>query len=318
MNNKMFGATLLSGALSGLTLTLLPFAIFVGPGIWFALATGWVFYTDKRQDLVQGVIWVASCAAAWYLAMRIYSNGGALEPTFSNHSQWSTMMMSGLVGSFILAVIYSLLVRSVSLRNILVTAALGSVLAFVMYVIIASGTTIYPNGNGSHESLPQLRLMLAFLVWQVGVGLSLLAYKPRTPAGKATRSKYGIPYLIAVTILAGIITTPYLISRVTSQVNRQDIRTTKDINVIAAAIDEFDLGSQSLPTSLGQLNFNEPWAGDTGTRINSYTYHVTGLKTYELCGNFKSASQTATERVTPHPKGYSCFNLEDPRLASKK
>jgi hypothetical protein len=178
LNNKMFGATLASGLLSGLTLVMVPGAVFVGPGILFAVASGWIFYTLKWLDLVQVFVWIVSSSAAWYVAMRIYTYTGVQAFSLSNNGQLGNMLPAGFVGSLIVAVVFSLLIRKVSLKNILITVVCGIVLAYVMYLILTWGAIDNRNGD-SLENLQQLRLAVAFAAWQIGIGFSLLAYKRR-------------------------------------------------------------------------------------------------------------------------------------------
>jgi hypothetical protein len=180
LNNKMLGATLLSGVLSGISLLIIPGAVFVGPGILFGLATGWVFRTFKWLDLGQVVVWVIASAAAWYLAMRTYTYTGDQAFSFFSNGQLGNMLPAGLVGSLMVGVVFSLLIRKVSLKNIIITAVSGIILAYVMYLILNWGAMVNPYGNESPEGLPQLKLAVAFAAWQIGIGFSLLAYKRRS------------------------------------------------------------------------------------------------------------------------------------------
>ena len=90
------------------------------------------------------------------------------------------MLIAGLVGSGLVAIVLSLLVRRVNAINIIVTLACGVTLAAIMYAVLmyGSGTQITGGADGS-LLLSYTKLAIAFAIWQAGVGLSLLGYKPK-------------------------------------------------------------------------------------------------------------------------------------------
>jgi hypothetical protein len=174
---RMFGATLVSGALSGVTLLLVPGALYVGPGILFGLATAWFFNTAKWLDIVQAAFWVIASTSAWYAAFETYSMYGANPGGGDPSSGLTNMLIAGLVGSGLMSIVLSVLARRVSLKNIIVTAACGVILAAVMFWVLNTGSgTQLTGGDGG---LPCTKLATVFGIWQVGVGLSLLAYQPK-------------------------------------------------------------------------------------------------------------------------------------------
>lgn len=173
--NKLLGATLLSGVLSGITLITVPGAIFVAPGLLFGLATSWVFVSIKRFDMVQSALWLAASAAAWYAAFYEYETLSNWTPGDTAYTDpFLTMVLAGLIGSLILAVVLSLLARKVTLKNTVLTASIAVAVTAVMYQILnyGSGTNL----GGSDDFGAYVRLATAFSVWQVGVGLSLIPY----------------------------------------------------------------------------------------------------------------------------------------------
>ncbi len=175
LSNRVFVATLASGILSGVTFLMIPGAWWIGPGILFGVATGWVFVTSKWLDAVQGFIWLIASTGAWYLAFHSYTmhiNGS----DSTNGSDLSNMLRAGVVGALVLALVFSLLTRKINLMAIGVTAISGLALAAVMNWILASGAGTQLNGDSSTSIV---KFAAAFTVWQVGVGFSLLAYKPK-------------------------------------------------------------------------------------------------------------------------------------------
>ena len=178
MNNKMFGATLLSGVLSGITFLMVPGALFVGPGILFGLGTAWFFQTNKWLDTVQAFLWVIASTAAWYAAIETYLAYGS-NPALGGvpGGRLTNMLIAGLVGSGLIAVVLSLLVRRISFKNIIVTVVSSVILAAFMNVILTYGSGIKLGDPNSIQ--PYVRLAAAFTIWQAGIGFSLLAYKPK-------------------------------------------------------------------------------------------------------------------------------------------
>ena len=175
--NKMFGATLVSGALSGVTLLLVPGAFYVGPGILFGLATAWFFKTAKWLDIVQAAIWVIASTSAWYAAFETYSLYSANPVGGGPSGGLTSMLIAGLVGSGLMSVVLSLLARRVNLKNIVVTVACGVILAAVMFLILNAGSGTQLTGGDGGPSYTKLATV--FAIWQVGVSFSLLAYKPK-------------------------------------------------------------------------------------------------------------------------------------------
>src|SRR6266702_2385522 len=87
LTNKMFGATLVAGAISGVTFMMIPGALWVGPGLLFGLATAWVFRGQLALTAVQCLFWAAASTGAWYLAIQNYvghvsTSGSAGYQTF--------------------------------------------------------------------------------------------------------------------------------------------------------------------------------------------------------------------------------------------
>jgi hypothetical protein len=174
LTNKMFGATLLSGALSGITFMSVPGALSVGPGLLFGVATALVLRTVKWLDPVQGLLWAFASTGAWYLAIRNYTahvSTSGPQP----YSALINMLVAGLIGSVILAIAFSLLARKVSLIGPVITVACGVLLAGAMYAVLSAGSDTELGGSSS--ILSYAKLAAAFAIWQVGTGLSLLVYK---------------------------------------------------------------------------------------------------------------------------------------------
>ena len=108
---KMVVLTLVSGIVSGVLITPL---WFVGPGMFFAIATAIVFTSLRWFGIARSVIWAIASAGAWYLAVRVYATR-SFGPGV-HHSAMSNMVQAGLIGSLILAAVLSLLLRSVKLK----------------------------------------------------------------------------------------------------------------------------------------------------------------------------------------------------------
>jgi len=174
----MFTVTAISGALSGITFPTVPGALWVGPGLLFAVTTSWLFVRLKWLDNVQSLLWIFASTGAWYLAVRRYAmHAGDIGPHPS--SDLIYMIESGLVGSLVLATVFSLLRRKINISNIAATTGAGIAAAAVMNGILTFGTD-----NGSSSLHGYVKFILAFVVWQVAVGLTLLRYKPATQTKK--------------------------------------------------------------------------------------------------------------------------------------
>jgi hypothetical protein len=180
LTNRMFGATLLAGALSGITFMMVPGALFVGPGILFGVATAWFFKTCEWIDSVQAILWIIATTASWYAAIETYIAYGSNPVGGAPSGGLTNMLIAGLVGSGLVAVVLSLLVRRVNVISIIVTLACGVILAATMYAVLkyGSGTQI-TGGTDGGLLLSYAKLAIAFAIWQAGVGLSLLGYKPK-------------------------------------------------------------------------------------------------------------------------------------------
>ena len=178
MNNKMFGATLLSGAISGITFMMIPGALWVGPGLLFGVATAWFFRTAKWLDAVQVMLWVIASSTAWYAAIETYLAYGSNPVNGTPSGGLTNMLIAGLVGSGLIAVVLSVLVRRIKPISIVITIVCGVILATIMYEILNFGSGTQLTG-GTDGGLSYAKLAIAFAIWQAGVGLSLLGYKPK-------------------------------------------------------------------------------------------------------------------------------------------
>jgi hypothetical protein len=170
---QLLAASMLSGIVSGLTLMTSPLTLWAGPGALFGIATGSVFVAKKWLDPVRAVIWVILSTGAWFLAIESYVSH-ASGPGTSDSIQLYNMLASGALGAIIIALAFSLLVRKASPVGIVVTIASGCALAAPMNWIIASGSGADSGPAGF------AKMAAAFAIWQVGIGVTLLAYKPKS------------------------------------------------------------------------------------------------------------------------------------------
>lgn len=174
--NKMFGATLIAGAISGVTFMTVPGALMVGPGLLFGLATAWVFRSAKWFDFPRALLWVLASTGAWYLAIRNYISHVSTSGNAGGYgSDINNMLIAGSIGSAVLVVALSLLIKSANVKGVITTIGAGAALAAVMYAILSSGSGTQL--GGAHSLLPYVKFAGAFALWQAGVGVGLLLLK---------------------------------------------------------------------------------------------------------------------------------------------
>ncbi len=93
---------------------------------------------------------------------------------------------------------------------------------------------------------------------------------------------------------------------------RTDNITIVDLNTLADAIDEHETITSKRVSSLSEMaEVATVRAKQIQTRLDQYSYHVTGPNTYQLCATFLTANSNQDGRLAPHPKGHVCFDFQE-------
>lgn len=159
-------ATAISGALSGaLLLTGIPLiSMSYGPGLFFGLVTSWIFSGTRSMPLLRSILWLISSTISWNVAIRFYMSDiykSGFETSASSEVSFVGMLLTGAIGAFLLQITHWIIFQRIRPLSLVLTPLIGATAGTVMYLILSS------------TSGPYWPLMLAFMVWQVSVGLAL-------------------------------------------------------------------------------------------------------------------------------------------------
>ncbi len=155
----VLGATAIAGALSGFCLLLVkPWGLEIGPGIFFGLGTSIAFYLLYKPNILKLLLWFVIMIAAWYIALQLVLN----KEMLGQLSSAASLTAAGGLGGFLVVSAFGLLIKKVSQVRFFVTVVLGCLLGMAMaYIFYLS------------KKVGGLQFALAFMVWQVGIGLAL-------------------------------------------------------------------------------------------------------------------------------------------------
>jgi hypothetical protein len=157
-------ATALSGALSGCTLLMgSGFTLQFGPGIIFGLATMLLFGWLYNLHIARALLWLAASTFSWFVAIKVF---------FMSEEYGHVYVNAGVIGGLLLMVAFWLIVKKASLTKKVAVPLVGGVLGYAISMIL---------GGSLDPSLDVISLMVAFAVWQVGVGLILVLDKLHAP-----------------------------------------------------------------------------------------------------------------------------------------
>jgi hypothetical protein len=160
----MFAAAL-SGALSGAVMNekfITPiFGVQFGPGTFFGIIVAIALMIFYELRVVPATLLIAASIGGWFLALQLW---------FILNDQYSfvTFAASGGLGSLILALGITLGTLRLKLINIVITLTAGTIAAIPMWAII----------NHSDTSNTDLHMIIAFVIWQVCVALTLIRFVP--------------------------------------------------------------------------------------------------------------------------------------------
>jgi hypothetical protein len=137
------------------------------PGIVFGIATAILLWSQFKRQVIRAIVWLGFSVGAWYMAVNTYIYL-PVEKFMAPH-----MMAAGLFGALILALGMSFLARPVGQRWFWMVVMAGVLLALPMEAIMV----VTENGA---VPLPQSVVYpIMFVIWQVGVGLTILGYSKR-------------------------------------------------------------------------------------------------------------------------------------------
>jgi hypothetical protein len=177
----MLLATVIAGALSGITLMKSELALYWGPGFFFGLGTGIVFMKFGYLNRWTRMVWVVASMLIWYLV--VYMFIGLREGPLLN-----SFIACGIIGSMMLAAAAKSFVPNISVLIIPLTFAAGVLGSLVI-------GAIFP---GEHPTILDEELWFqhvsSFVAWQVPVGMALLvglAIKKRGSKGALAAAASG-------------------------------------------------------------------------------------------------------------------------------
>jgi hypothetical protein len=160
VSKLMILLTVISGVLSGATLLALPFAMQFGPGFFFGIASSIALHKARQRNLPQLLLWVSASICSWFAVFNLYAS-------FSNNGEAGTgigvFLACGALGSLLLAIAHAVIFRESSLLRGATVVLAGSVAAIAMNFIL------------QNDSLPVGSFEVAFAIWQVSVGVALIA-----------------------------------------------------------------------------------------------------------------------------------------------
>ncbi len=89
---------------------------------------------------------------------------------------------------------------------------------------------------------------------------------------------------------------------------RLDMRRTNDLQIISSAVEVYFQRHNRLPSSVEELPRQEGvMAATAPSPGETYEYHVTGERSYEVCATFQDGSSQLTPDVWSHEPGRQCF-----------
>jgi hypothetical protein len=131
-----------------------------GPGIWFGLASAVIFNSYFAQRIGGFIVWMITTLVAWYVAFQIFM----ISTSFGKDDYLIPLGIAGAAGGILLALTFKGLTKKVRFDGVPKIAFVGGL----------SGIAMLPFIDQAHGNYP-----LAFIIWQISVGIALLLWMPR-------------------------------------------------------------------------------------------------------------------------------------------